>query len=338
MVQLIGIEVGNFVSHEAGHIFGNWHVLYGVNNIMDSNGGGAPVGPDGRFGTADDPDVQFKLGSYRSSEGHVGIEDTLNTIAFGLSTGTKSGNYFDFVTRTLYVSGNVDDGHMDKLEVKTVGTNLKVYVNDKLVLTRPAAGVNRVFLNGSSDKDELDVSNYTGPSTLQGRSGNDELDGGSNNDLLFGGDGDDELDGNAGNDVLVGGAGNDELNGGEGVDVLIGGLGSDDLFGGGGGDLLIGTRTAFDSNAVALTAVLREWSSARSYTDRVTNLRGVGIGTRANENYFLKVSGPQATIFEDSVSDTLNGGSTGDWFFARLTGSNKDKINNLNNNEFVELL
>ncbi len=340
VVDYIGVFIGELVAHEAGHFFGNWHTAQTTPNSIMSGflSRATVVGPDGIFGTADDPDRAFERTSYSAQEGFLGTEDTLNTIAFGLSTGTKAGTYFDFVTGTLYVTGNIDDGHKDKLEVKTVGSNLKVYINDELVLTRPSTGVNRVFLNGSSDKDKLNASGYQGPVTLQGRGDKDELVGGSNNDLLFGGTGNDELDGNAGNEVLVGGDGDDELDGGDGMDVLIGGLGSDELFGGGGGDLLVGARTAFDTSAVALTAVLREWSSARSYVDRIANLRGVGVGTRANENYFLKVSGPQATIFEDTASDTLNGGSARDWFFARLTGTKKDKINNLSSNEWVDLL
>ena len=338
-IGLIGDSVGNIVSHEAGHFFGNWHTdpFASRDNMMNSYSSGDD-GPDHIFGSEDDPVFQFGPGIYASGEGFEGIEDTRNVIAFGLSTGTKSGTYFDFVTGTLYVTGNIDDGHKDELEVKAVGTNIKIYINDKLVLTRPAAGVNRVVLNGSSDKDELDASNYQGSVTLYGRGGNDELAGGSNNDLLFGGDGNDELSGNAGNDVLVGGDGDDELDGGIGSDVLIGGLGSDDLQGGGGGDLLIGTRTAYDNNASALLAVVAEWSSSRSYADRIANLRGVGTGTRANGNTFLKTSGPQATIFEDAASDKLTGGSGRDWFFAKLSGNKKDKINNLDSNEWVDLL
>ena len=206
------------------------------------------------------------------------------------------------------------------------------------MLTRPAAGVNRVFLNGSSDKDELDASRYSGPVTLQGRGGKDELEGGSGDDLLFGGDGDDEIEGNAGNDVLVGGDGKDVLNGGAGDDVLIGGRGKDDLFGSNGSDLLIGARTAFDTDAVALSAVLAEWSSPRSYQNRIANLRGTGSGARANGNVFLKRSGPDATVFGDSVSDKLTGGSGLDWFFAHLTGNRKDKIHDLDNNELLEAL
>lgn len=45
------------------------------------------VGPDEVFGTADDIDVDFGEDLFVPSEGFTGIEDTLNTVAFGLSTG-----------------------------------------------------------------------------------------------------------------------------------------------------------------------------------------------------------------------------------------------------------
>ena len=44
------------------------------------------VGPDNTFGTGDDVDVDFGLDDYVPDEGLVGIEDTLNVIAFGLSS------------------------------------------------------------------------------------------------------------------------------------------------------------------------------------------------------------------------------------------------------------
>ncbi|MFV2067240.1 MAG: Ig-like domain-containing protein, partial [Pirellulales bacterium] len=45
-------------------------------------------GPDRIFGTADDADVDFGDDAFVPNEGFAGIEDTLNAIAFGLSTGT----------------------------------------------------------------------------------------------------------------------------------------------------------------------------------------------------------------------------------------------------------
>ena len=156
--------------------------------------------------------------------------------------------------------------------------------------------------------------------------------------LLLGGADNDELWGNAGDDILVGGDGDDFLDGGPGIDLLIGGLGADDLHAGAGGDLLIGARTAFDANATALSAILAEWSSARSYETRIANLRGPGSNPRANGNYFLKTSGAQATVFEDSATDALTGGSGRDWFFAQLSGKRKDKLNGVSNNEQIDAL
>ena len=91
IIDFVGIAVGNAVAHEAGHMFGNFHTEPSnvSGNLMD--GGGDPantfgVGPDNIFGTADDVDVDFGLDMYAPEEGLVGIEDTLNVIAFGLSS------------------------------------------------------------------------------------------------------------------------------------------------------------------------------------------------------------------------------------------------------------
>ena len=57
--------------------------------------------------------------------------------------------------------------------------------------------------------------------------GNDTLEGGDGDDLLFGMGGDDQLDGGAGDDILIGGSGNDYLDGGEGRDTIYAGDGND---------------------------------------------------------------------------------------------------------------
>ena len=59
--------------------------------------------------------------------------------------------------------------------------------------------------------------------------GNDTLEGGDGDDLLFGMGGDDMLNGGDGNDLLFGGSGNDFLDGGNGADTLYGGAGNDIL-------------------------------------------------------------------------------------------------------------
>jgi hypothetical protein len=91
IIDLIGAAVGNVVAHEAGHLFGNFHTepSNASENLMDRGGHPANtfgVGPDNIFGTADDVDVDFGLDSYVLDEGLVGLEHTLNVIAFGLSS------------------------------------------------------------------------------------------------------------------------------------------------------------------------------------------------------------------------------------------------------------
>lgn len=65
---------------------------------------------------------------------------------------------------------------------------------------------------------------------INGSSNPDTLNGGADNDTLFGNEGGDVLDGNGCDDVLNGGKGNDDLFGGDGDDFLDGD--SDTIFGG----------------------------------------------------------------------------------------------------------
>ncbi len=89
MIDLLGTALGNIVSHEAGHLFANFHtghpdfpsnIMDGKPNLLDFVG----VGPDDLFGSADDVDVDLGLSPFHVDEGFTGIEDTRNAIAFGL--------------------------------------------------------------------------------------------------------------------------------------------------------------------------------------------------------------------------------------------------------------
>ena len=94
VIEFVGTAVGNVTTHEAGYFFGNFHVdpLNSAFNIMSGRGvpGLYGVGEDLVFGTADDPDVDFGEGTFEPVEDFTGIEDTLNTVAFGLSTGLST--------------------------------------------------------------------------------------------------------------------------------------------------------------------------------------------------------------------------------------------------------
>lgn len=117
----------------------------------------------------------------------------------------------------------------------------------------PRAPVNGIAMIGREGPDALIVSDFVFgppiPATLDGGSGDDQLQGsnaadsltgGIDDDTIMGGGGNDDLTGNPGADRLLGAKGRDRLVGGPGKDNLIGGLGNDDLFGSAGNDGLDG--------------------------------------------------------------------------------------------------
>ena len=74
---------------------------------------------------------------------------------------------------------------------------------------------------------------------ISGTDGNDKLSGTLADDLMTGGDGDDLFFGRGGNDHLVGGTGNDTLRAGAGDDIMAGGAGDDLYVGSTGYDTIV---------------------------------------------------------------------------------------------------
>lgn len=163
-----------------------------------------------------------------------------------------------------------------------------------------------------------------------GQAGNDDLNVIGSLALpawLYGDAGNDRLKGGAGNDVLLGGADNDLLVGGQGRDLLIGGAGSDRLVGNADDDILIAGWAMLEGNDDALCAIMAEWTSANTYSQRTANLRAS----------YLRTDG-LATVFDDNAHDVLTGSAGQDWFFAQLDGDDstvKDKITDLGASEFA---
>ena len=90
IIDVIGVGVGNVIAHEAGHFFANFHTdtFNQVSSLQDSGGnmpGLVGVGADGIFGSPDDIDVNFVTDDYAPEESFVGMEDTKNALAFGLT-------------------------------------------------------------------------------------------------------------------------------------------------------------------------------------------------------------------------------------------------------------
>ena len=104
--------------------------------------------------------------------------------------------------------------------------------------------------------------------------------------------------------------------GGEGgQNLVIGGGGSDTIYAsqmadgaeGGHGSILVAGSTSLDESA--LLSILSEWTSDRSYDDRVANIEGTGSGPRNNGDNFLQAG---ITIFDDGSPDDLFSDTNGD--------------------------
>lgn len=203
----------------------------------------------------------------------------------------------------------------------------------------PGASFSGNFLGGGG-LDTLDYSAWSSSVSINLATGKATGVSGSVSsfEILIGGNGNDTLTAGGLASVLVGGAGDDLLTGGSRNDILIGGSGNNRLRGGLGSDLLIGGSTVFDSNALALADLLAEWSSSRTYQQRIDNLRGIGTGVRLNGETILGTD-PRESIFADegSVNDIL-GGSSVDWFIASLNDLLPDRVLSGSSAERLDLL
>jgi hypothetical protein len=128
-IDFVAAALGFLISHEAGHIFGCWHSdqtatdpFAGTPNLMDPDGI-TTLGPDLIFGSADDIDLQLGVDSYRLVESRSGRNDTLNTVAFGLSTGTQADATSLAIRRALpQVSTNVIPVRLVTSALSALGT------------------------------------------------------------------------------------------------------------------------------------------------------------------------------------------------------------------------
>ena len=129
---------------------------------------------------------------------------------------------------------------------------------------------------------------------------------------LIGGSGNDSLTGNSLANTLIGNAGGDTLNGLGGRDILIGGIGLDTLKGGDDEDILIAGRTTSDALFRNLNRIQIEWTSDKSYTTRIRNLRA-GVGSPV-----VSLKARVNVLNDAGEDDSLIGGNNSDWYFRAL--------------------
>jgi Ca2+-binding RTX toxin-like protein len=199
-------------------------------------------------------------------------------------------------------------------------------------------GRNTLDFSAMSQGVVVDLSTGSAPATsfvsgftdVIGTPYDDTVLGNSLNNRLYGLSGNDTLRGEDGDDILFGGAGIDQLFGGSGRDWLLGGSGADSLLGGSGEDLLIGDQgTGFENEAdlnyfglnhSAINLVFTEWTSPRSYLQRIQRLQN-----RVGPRNAVRLS--SVTLAADSEIDSILGNDGNDWFWAELQDLTPDRNN-----------
>ena len=89
-----------------------------------------------------------------------------------------------------------------------------------------------------------------------------------------------------------------------------------------GDDILIGGFTVYDENLDALALIMAEWTSDRTYLERVHNLRNAAGPILETADIEIKLD--ETTVFNDGVRDKLEGDDDRDWFFANLDDDEDD--------------
>ena len=116
----------------------------------------------------------------------------------------------------------------------------------------PSGGFSRLVIHGGPDQNQIQVdSQVTTPTWIYA--------GGSvSNNVQTGG----------GPSIVIGGSGANTITGGSGRDVLMAGAGKSTIQAGSGDALIIGGTTDYNANDLALAAILNEWASADSFSNR----------------------------------------------------------------------
>lgn len=187
----------------------------------------------------------------------------------------------------------------------------------------PTSTIGHMLIYGQGSKETI----RENPATIAGQTVDVSIPA-----VIIGGNGADVLNvsGSSADNILVGETGNDSLTGGNGADILIGGGGANTLTAGSGGDILIGGTTTYNTNIAALLALMAEWSSGDSYSQRVDDLYGNGVAGQNGDTYFSSQN-----VLSEKGSNRFIGGGSGplDWFWI----SSIDTISNYRTGEITSI-
>lgn len=147
--------------------------------------------------------------------------------------------------------------------------------------------------------------------TYYGAGGNDNVDFGLGNNVVWGGDGGDTLEGDDNADTIIGGAGGDSINGDEGNDLIYGGQGDDTIDGSSNDDTIYGGEGD--------DTLLGNWSEDYIYGEAGNDdlSGGAGFDTMygGEGNDTLDGGNHNDELYGDSGDDSLYGGDGTDTIY-----------------------
>ncbi len=164
-----------------------------------------------------------------------------------------------------------------------------------------AAYAGPLSIDGQTGLNALDYSSFSGPVTVDLRLGIATAVAGGIHNIQ-------NVIGGSGNDLFVGNGQGNVLRGGTGRNILIAGDSPGTLIGNVNQDLLVGGTTKYDTNLVALDAIMAEWANSAPYTVRVPLiLNGGGL----NGKYHLGAN----DFTNNGGGNVLTGGPGLDLFY-----------------------
>ncbi len=177
---------------------------------------------------------------FNSGDGKDSIYESsgaLDKILFGAGISasdvylSRSQSYYD---TDLYI--NFRSNSTDQIIVKNYFSSESNKVENLQFADGLIVGIADLKLefNGTENDDYIRTHGYNSnqDSLVHAGAGNDNIDAGSGNDILYGEDGDDSISTGNGNDIAYGGAGNDFISSQDGVSQLYGGEGNDTIYAG----------------------------------------------------------------------------------------------------------
>ena len=316
-----------------------WENACGVNLVEVADGAGVDIrigwlanadGSGGTLGTATwwfvgnertQSEIGFDPADYRAVSDEVGFYDTaLHELghAIGISHSDVENVVMSGLPTTPY--SDVNPGR-DRLTADDIAAAQAIWGPP----TRPPVTLNppppptpnpppgSVF-NGTGGNDTLNggdgndiIYGEGGADALLGGDGNDTIYGAAGNDRLWGQDGDDHLFGDAGNDRIFGESGSDTINGGDGEDIILSGAGDDSIYGGDDFDRVWGGA----GNDTIHGGDGRNFLAGDDGADSITGGAGVDIVIAGEGNDSITGGGGSDRIIGGDGNDTIEGGAGG---------------------------